>query len=589
TEGNLHLAALSPDGKTLVGANTGSEVFFWDVASGKLLRRVRIPVPEHVRNEYLTVLLVTPDGKTVLAGTVRGKILRRELATGKELPPLSGHGDSYVTDMLPHPDGKTLISVGWDGLLRRWDLTTGEPLPAGDGYVVYLHAVLRPDGRLAAVADLAGRLDLWDTVSGRRLRSVRTFGPGLNRLAFSPDGKLLAAAQGDNRVTLWDTAAWRELRSIPLVKPPTPGRGAWFESLTFSPDGRSLLTSCEHDGMRLWAVATGKEVWHQAAHGRAVFSPDGATLVTSGWDETLTFRDPATGNARVTFSVKEQGRSIDDIAFSPDGQSFVTSHHDGTVRFRDPATGRETRRLQICRDVVWEVSFSPDGKWLLSACSDATVRLHEVATGQEVLHLKGHDARVYHGVFGPNGRTALTASWDLTALLWSLRPANIPTFDPDARWEDLRSEDAPAAYRAAWALLDDPERAVKLLRGKLSPIKREVAPDTVEKLIADLGSANFRTRARAVKDLAELGHAAAPLLRDALPKAKSAEQRERIEGLLARLRREPGPDEWRVMRAVQVLELCGTPEARQLLREWAGGTPGELLTEEAKAALARLK
>ena len=81
----------------------------------------------------------------------------------------------------------------------------------------------------------------------------------------------------------------------------------------------------------------------------------------------------------------------------------------------------------------------------------------------------------------------------------------------------------------------------------------------------------------------------APMLREALPRAKSPEHRLRLERLLAQLQRKPTPDDWRIMRAVQAAELCRTAEARQLLREWAAGAPGVLLTEQAREALARLR
>jgi hypothetical protein len=43
------------------------------------------------------------------------------------------------------------------------------------------------------------------------------------------------------------------------------------------------------------------------------------------------------------------------------------------------------------------------------------------------------------------------------------------------------------------------------------------------------------------------------------------------------------------MRAVEVLERAGTPEARQTLQALANGAPAALVTREAPAALDRLR
>jgi 3,4-dihydroxy-2-butanone 4-phosphate synthase len=44
----------------------------------------------------------------------------------------------------------------------------------------------------------------------------------------------------------------------------------------------------------------------------------------------------------------------------------------------------------------------------------------------------------------------------------------------------------------------------------------------------------------------------------------------------------------RPLRPLRALERAGTPEAKVLLRDLAGGQPGAVLTEDAKASLGRL-
>ena len=65
----------------------------------------------------------------------------------------------------------------------------------------------------------------------------------------------------------------------------------------------------------------------------------------------------------------------------------------------------------------------------------------------------------------------------------------------------------------------------------------------------------------------------------------------RAEELLGRLDsdRAPTAEELRRLRAAEVLESVGTPEARDLLKKLAGGAPGAPLTRDAQGALRRLE
>jgi hypothetical protein len=112
----------------------------------------------------------------------------------------------------------------------------------------------------------------------------------------------------------------------------------------------------------------------------------------------------------------------------------------------------------------------------------------------------------------------------------------------------------------------------------------------VNRLIADLGDEDFDKREKATRELRALGDAVELRLRQALDRNPSAENRRRIEDLLARLdEAAPSGEALRALRAIEVLEHIGTPEASRLLKALADGAPEARLTREAKAALQRLE
>jgi hypothetical protein len=190
--------------------------------------------------------------------------------------------------------------------------------------------------------------------------------------------------------------------------------------------------------------------------------------------------------------------------------------------------------------------------------------------------------------FGADGRTVLSGSFDLTALLWDLRPPKGRPRTVDQLWDDLGGDPA-RSYQALWALMDDPKAACALLRARIAPVKRAAGEAQVRRLVARLDSEEFSEREAASRELAELGEQVELSLARALKETRSAEVRRRVKELLAKLKAAPGAEELRLTRAVHALELCGTAEAKEVLRAWAGGAAGARLTLDAAAAMKRLE
>jgi HEAT repeat protein len=133
---------------------------------------------------------------------------------------------------------------------------------------------------------------------------------------------------------------------------------------------------------------------------------------------------------------------------------------------------------------------------------------------------------------------------------------------------------------------------VALLAKHVKP--EEGKGDDTARLIAALDDDSFDIRQAAHKRLAAMGKGAEAALKKALADKPSAEAKRAIEDLLEKLKDKgaaeaPPPDLVRGMRAVEVLEDVGTPEARKLLQELANGGADAPLTTAAKEALERLE
>jgi WD40 repeat protein len=535
--------AFSPNGKTLVGG-VFNQLHFWEVATGKEIRRVE------GRQLQFSWLAFSPDGKTVAAAGQQAVSLW-DAASGK--PPIDLAGNpSLVSTLLFTPDGRTLITGGYDNEFRRWEAGTGRFLGrCARGLVFNYETRLTPDGKALLQQGENGTLRFTDPLTAKDVRVLDAHKPASGTsyapLAFavSTDGKLLLTAQsdGDNTVRLWDLPSGKELRRFE-----GHARGAY--SVAISPDNSQVATVSRDGLVRLWDLEGKKE----------------------------------------KFAFRVQENSFPLLAFSPDGRRLAVCETD--VVLLDLATGKALHRIHSKTGNWYQVlSFSPDGRTLaLVGGASSEAQLCEVASGKERLRVGGHGGSLRAAVLSPDGRLLSTGSDDTTALVWDVealalgaRRVKEPSADElTTLWTDLASEDAAEAYRALILLRRNPKQSMPFLTAQLGPVTIR----GVEKLIGQLDDEDFDVRERATRDLIALGRSAEPGLRKAIRNPASAEAKRRLESILERL------DKYNPMqglRALEILEGIGTPEARQLVEEMARGAPEELVTIEAKAQLLRMK
>jgi hypothetical protein len=249
------------------------------------------------------------------------------------------------------------------------------------------------------------------------------------------------------------------------------------------------------------------------------------------------------------------------------------------------------------------VAFSPNGQlltirtggwvgYLAPRPGDEVVRVWDALTGTEVQRFTGHRGSITAVAFSPDGAWLAGGGADTTALLWEI-PLAVRRGEPRA--EDLTAEEFEALWRQLTADDQTAYRAIgRLARGagavpflELQLRRTAFASATAERLIGELNSPAFPDREKAARELAALGDAAWGALRKALAGEPSAEVRRRVEGLLDRLELGAAAG-LRSVRAIEVLEHAGTPDARQLLESLARGAPEASLRQEAKASLDRL-
>src|SRR5262249_37967288 len=221
----------------------------------------------------------------------------------------------------------------------------------------------------------------------------------------------------------------------------------------------------------------------------------------------------------------------------------------------------------------WNIAdVSTDGRLLASADEQHVMILDVRET--EIHRVPA--AGVQNIAFSPDRKLLATALADSSVLIWEVPVLSRVDWDPsgtEGLWTDLASTDAQRAWKAIWRLLDHPRKATDALQNRLRPVP--ITKD-LPNLITKLDHSRYAVREEATGELAKRGEIIEGDLQEALKKASSAEQRARLEQLLAKLDPavSPAGEVLRGLRCVWLLERLGTPEAKKLLAEVATGASG---------------
>jgi WD40 repeat protein len=592
--GAIASLAFSPDGRTVAAGYQHDRFVLWDTRRGTELG-VLSGREQLLPEQAYGVLSVcySADGRRLATGGTDNLVRVWDVETGRQTSVAKGHGEN-VTTVAFDSDGKRLISGGADNSVRLWEAATGRSLtPEREPAMPLTSVSLTPDGRTLALIASGDRLALWDTSACRQRPLPSALNDGrASAAAFRPLGQTLAVAGADGRLRFCDLAA----RTVLSAEGESPRR---LERLVWSRDGKTLASYGPDHHIDLWDPRKAELLQHmglqEEAYLAVAFDRQGDRLATASEADVIRLWERATGMEKPSIAGHFAGALA--LSFSADGRSLHAAGNDGRVRLWELATNQA--RLTFPREAtpITAAAFTPDGRFLATGNSDGTVRLWDTTAGKERHAFRGHRGPITMLIFAAQAPLLASSSRDTTAILWDLadllHTETLPTRHLSEKqieqlWTRLAG-DAPAAYDALQTLRSAPHKVVPYLRGRMQPVKIDVA-----RLIADLDSDEFSVREKASQQLARYatryGRLLEKPLRETLEKKPSPEVRRRIQDLLMQMRDtsdvvRASPRE---VRCIELLESIGSAEARRVLQTLAGGIAEAELTQEAKASLARL-
>ncbi|OWK37965.1 WD40 repeat domain-containing protein [Fimbriiglobus ruber] len=502
-----------------------------------------------------------------------GAVVVWDTRTGKVLPQSIELPCSLMSPCFG-PTGRVLAR-SWpeETIWCSWDLATGKPRRYGPWDGVGLSPDERYEVRTAWMgmgADQAFGVELTDTASRDRVCGLR-ISDSITSLRsseplFSGDGKLLAQACG----------AYLCVRQLP---------GGKQQNLTPAGDDNFLFDHLIETSYTGRMAIVGLPYYF----GRGV---------------NICIFDTVASKVCLRIKLDRHHNGDYKVSISPDGTHFALLETTEPIDFSgafsmnlkvsNARTGDPVTLLVYSSDLHYErwfpPRFSPDNRAIAVAESRREIAIWEVASGAVRKRFRTRGI-VTGAEFSPDGTALAICSYDAPLDLWDYRGLRTARRTPDRAsvrraWDDLTA-DAARAFAAIQTLARAPDVALPLLGERLPPVARAIAAQ-VRQLVADLDANDYPTRTRADAALRGLADHAAALIREEYEVATAPEVRSRLAAILTTSSRRT-PSQLRVIRAVEAIEWIGTPDAARLLRAWADGAPGALLTTEAQAALRRVK
>jgi len=400
TESAVRSLSFDASGSRLAAAAQDAALV-WDTEGGDEVRRLEV--------DGVSVVALSPDGSTLLAGRADGEAALWDVTSGSEIASLIGHEGAILAAAFD-PAGTRVTTAGRDGITRTWRVSSGAQPITTDPVLA-----LSGSGSVIATAGLGG-LTFLDAQTGEAISSFEADGTGgcagaPMAVRISADGALAVATHAERCVAAIDVATgvplWVQDLAAEADAVASPDPEVWV-----SPNGQSILMALLVRAgvlsveLRLLDAGTGDERWSEITGTNLVyeadFSEDGSLAFLAGRYGPLgaalydvdagTVVCPASASDRVTDVTAIPGGGfalatidgvqildgscaevdvgeltarpapVQEIAIRPDGEIAATLGNDGEIRFWDAATGN---LLGSVPGTGQDIAFDADGELLV--------------------------------------------------------------------------------------------------------------------------------------------------------------------------------------------------------------------------------
>lgn len=260
-----------------------------------------------------------------------------------------------------------------------------------------------PDGSLLATASIDNSVIIWDTESGKQVKSITHHTSFVKGVAFDPVGTYMATYSDDGSVVIWKRDDWS---IVGVITHPFRQRVSttFAVRLSWSPDGQYIMMGNSFQGSTHVAVAVPRERWNEKDDYLLICGHRGP--VVSPCFSPKLYHVPPLGGGKPAEGVTSV---------------FALGSYDGKVSVWAASAERAYFvGKRFFSNQVLDVAWTPDGRSVLACSADKSVACFQFEESElGPVATAGEMAEVMTSLYGStNGRAGarLVETAELLAL-----------------------------------------------------------------------------------------------------------------------------------------------------------------------------
>ena len=225
------------------------------------------------------------------------------------------------------------------------------------------------------------------------------------------------------------TSLWLALAAVgimfttaesPAAEPvPLTGHQAAVYDVAWLPDGQSLVSASFDQTLKLWDVSSRTVIRTMEGHTGIVLSvavsPDGTLIASGASDNSIRLWEVPQNSPTRTITAHD-GESLA-IALSPDGKVLATADATGAVRLFDSETGTQQREIKLAA-AASVLAWSRNNQTLAAGCVNGSLHLISATNGAIAVSVAAHAGRITGLEFSTNNSQFFTAGADGFVRRW---------------------------------------------------------------------------------------------------------------------------------------------------------------------------